>query len=159
MWFRRQPIATLLILCSANICRSPTAAALMHTRFRALRLHRAIQVISAGTDAVPGMVPDPRMSAMARELNVNMRGLYSRRLVPGLLQRATAVYAMEPRHLEAARELADQNPGQTWELFHPEGLPIDDPYFGSRAEVRRVFEILVDCSTERAEQWQAAVRE
>jgi len=158
MWWRK-PDATVLILCTANVCRSPAAEALLRAQLRARGLGRRVRVLSAGTTALPGAAPDPRMQTLAGELGVRLRGQRSRPLTPALLAEASAVYAMETSHLDAADEQLGAPPGQLRELFDPRGEPIGDPYFGNMAAVRSVFERLADCAAARAVEWQRRLRQ
>lgn len=153
MWFRRRPRQTLLVLCSANICRSPAAEALLREQLRALGSYKSVAVLSAGTEAQVGMSPDPRMRDLASEIGVKIRGR-SRPLDAALLAQATVVYAMEPEHLQSADAIMDAPEGQRRELFDPTGAPIADPYYGSKAAVREVFETLQRVARERALEWQ-----
>lgn len=158
MWWRREPEATLLVLCTANICRSPAAGALLRAQLRSLGVGSRVRVLTAGTDAVPGMPPDPRMQALLREAGVGLRGQRSTVLGPSLLAAATAVYAMESEHLAAAQAVHPRPSGQTRELFNPRGEPVFDPYFRSLVEVRAVFAELAEAAEQRAVQWQRALR-
>lgn len=153
MWPFRKPEVVLLVLCTANICRSPAAEALLRQALKRLGLSRRVRVLSAGTAVgAPGAHPDPRMRSLAAEVGVPMRGMRAQPLTPALLESATVVYGMESAHLIAVEGVL---PGYTGEvlLLDPEHIPIDDPYFGNKAGVRQVFERLALLAESRAEDW------
>jgi protein-tyrosine phosphatase len=152
-WFRR-PEVTLLVVCSANICRSPAAQVLLTDALKHHGLARRVRVVSAGTSvASPGARPDPRMQALGKELGLSFRGIEARPLTRKALEQATETYVMEPEHLQAIAALApDLSPGNVM-LLDPTGAPIEDPYFGSRADVRRAFEQILRCVAQRTQEW------
>jgi len=152
MWWRK-PEATVLILCTANVCRSPVAAALLRAELKRFGLGRRVGVVSAGTAVTARLPVDARMRALAAAAGVKLSGSGSTPLDRELLSRADAVYAMELSHLEAAAQVLNPPEGQLRGLFHPAGKPVPDPYFGTMADVRAVFEEIADCAGERALQW------
>jgi protein-tyrosine phosphatase len=154
VWPFSRPQVTLLILCSANVCRSPVAAALLREALRRRGLRRQVRVLSAGTEvAAPGALADPRMVSIAAEIGIRLKGHRAQPLTDLQLQQATVVYAMEPAHLEACAALPGWD-GTEGDLLDPQGLPVDDPYFGDKAGVRAAFEHLVAVCDARADEWQ-----
>lgn len=151
-WFRR-PEAHILVLCTANICRSPAAEVLLRDALRQRGLGRRVKVTSAGTEVgAPGATPDPRMVSIAAEGGLAMRRLYATAVTADAIATATLVYVMEPAHREAIEHLL-QETGTACELLDPEGVPVEDPYFGSKANVRAVFERLAIIAQQRADEW------
>jgi protein-tyrosine phosphatase len=154
VWPFRRPRITLLVLCSANICRSPAAALLLEAALARRGLKRRLRVISAGTAVgAPGAPADPRMIAIAAESGLRLRGHRAQPLTPALLEAATAVYAMEAEHLEASDALVPEATAER-ALFDPAGEPVDDPYFGDKAGVRAAFERLALHAEARAGEWE-----
>lgn len=153
-WLKQAPEVTLLVVCSANVCRSPVAEWLLRDALRRRGVGRRVGVVSAGTDAAPvPMQPDPRMVSLCSEQGIKSgRGL-SRPITLDLIAGASAIYVMEPTHREKICELDLTSADKTIELFDPAGDPIDDPYFGSRADLRVAFERILTCAELRAEQW------
>jgi protein-tyrosine phosphatase len=152
-WFRR-PGVTLLMVCTANVCRSPAAQVLLQGAFRARGLHRLIRVHSAGTAvAAPGARPDPRMADLGSELGLSFRGISAKPLTVSDLEHADAIYVMEPEHLSALEALAPGSTGGRATLLDPRGAPIQDPYFGSKADVRLAFDQIAESVEHRAEEW------
>jgi protein-tyrosine phosphatase len=127
-------MASLLIVCTANICRSPMAEAV----FKA-RLGEHFQTIeSAGVHADPrgGPVDARAAAALARHALSLDRKWRSRRVSADDLARFDLVLAMEADHVAALREKAT-TPEQRAKVkllldLVPElaGQEVPDPYFG-----------------------------
>ena len=66
----------VLIVCLGNICRSPTAEAVLRSRAKALGVN--VKVDSAGTIGYhQGNPPDPRSKAAAEKRGYSFKGIYS----------------------------------------------------------------------------------
>ncbi len=82
----------VLFVCTANICRSPSAEALARAAGSA-----DLQFASAGTHARDGAPINPDMVA-ALPSGLDTSGFRSRRLTPALLEDADLVVTMEVAH-------------------------------------------------------------
>lgn len=136
----------VLFVCTANICRSPMAAAI----FGALaeEMGMACEPCSAGTAA---LVNEPIASSarMAlEEIGINPDGHRARQVDEAMLEGADLVLAMTPQHAAALRHLSvSARPkvhtllGYAHDAPDSEGIP--DPYGQSmtayRASVRRLL--------------------
>ena len=126
-------MAAVLLVCTANICRSPMAEAI----FRA-RLGEVFKTIaSAGVHADPrgGPVDARAAAALARHHYSLDRKWRSRRVEPEALGRYDLVLAMEADHVDALRKKAAPELHARILLltdFVPElaGQDVPDPYFG-----------------------------
>ena len=111
------PATSVLIVCKANICRSPMAEVLW--RAGAERRARPVVVASAGLDAQPGQPPDPVcINLMAAR---GIRGLAEHRSVRVNLQEAgrhELILAMEPQQVQRIRALAPTLAGRVYLLGH-----------------------------------------
>lgn len=149
MWsrlFRQRRL--VLVVCTANICRSPVAAAMLRSRLKKLGYGRDFDVRSAGVRVgMPGQGPDPRMKALAARAGLSLRGERAEQLTSSLASRAELIVVMEQRHidevgelLEAAavmpslRRLGDWYGGDTG----ADG-DIADPYFANRSALEVAF--------------------
>ncbi len=152
MWPFSKPEYSVLVVCTANICRSPVAAALLSGHLKAQGLGRRVLVHSAGTGvAASGAPADPRMVALAAQRGVALRRHRSRAVDKDLLTSVDLILGMEQVHLDAVIDLAPEY-AEICELLDGNGTPIADPYFGSRADVREAFErIDVLCQKRAAE--------
>lgn len=135
-WWR--PQVRVLFVCTANVCRSPLAEALLRQRLRGLGLQRRVAVASAGTRVgQPGRPPDPRLRKLALEAGFKLGRIRARQVTPTMLAESDHVLAMEPEHLRelaalypggelpgAARLLGTCEPSMT-----PAAAAIPDPYF------------------------------
>lgn len=100
-----------LVVCTANVCRSPAAEILLNLAFRRDDLDGGLRAQSAGVDAVPGA----SMCAQTRErLGAEAPGHAARRLTSADLDRATIVLALDRSHRSACARLA---PGCRSRLF------------------------------------------
>ena len=126
-------MAAVLLVCTANICRSPMAEAI----FKA-RLGEVFKTIaSAGVHADPrgGPVDARAAAALERHKYSLERRWRSRRVDPEQLGQYDLVLAMEAEHVQALRkQAAPEHRARILLLtdFLPEmaGQDIPDPYFG-----------------------------
>ncbi|MFG6485248.1 low molecular weight protein-tyrosine-phosphatase [Roseateles sp. BYS78W] len=126
-------MAALLLVCTANICRSPMAEAI----FKA-KLGDVFKTIdSAGVHADPRGGPvDARAAAALARHNYSLdRKWRSHRMEPEQIGKYDLVLAMEAEHVEALRkQAAPEQQARILMLtdFVPEmaGQDIPDPYFG-----------------------------
>ncbi|PLW81544.1 low molecular weight phosphotyrosine protein phosphatase [Kineobactrum sediminis] len=145
MWFR--PELRVLFVCTANVCRSPLAEAMLRHRLRAMGLGRRVQVRSAGTRVGQrGRRPDPRVVKVAGEAGVSLGRIRAAPLVPDMLANSDYVLVMDRGHLsditvlmgdapvpESVRLLGEYVSAETAEA------DIADPYFGHLEGFVEVF--------------------
>jgi len=93
---------TVLIVCTANLIRSPLAAALLRKKLKQAYL-TGVQVDSAGTWAEPGLSARRSIRDLEGRLGIDLEGHRSRMISAELLAEADVVYVMEADHLEALR--------------------------------------------------------
>jgi protein-tyrosine phosphatase len=126
--------ATLLVVCHANLCRSPMAAALLAQRMPDW------PVVSAGIAARDGEPADPRACDAMRAHGLDLAAHRARRLDAALCEQAALVLVME----HAQRRFIEQRfafaRGRVFGLgvaLDAQGaarhFDIDDPYRGPRA--------------------------
>jgi protein-tyrosine phosphatase len=126
-------MAAVLLVCTANICRSPMAEAIFRTR-----LGDVFKTIaSAGVHADPRGGPvDARAAAALARHNYSLdRKWRSRRVQPQELGQYDLVLVMEAEHADALRaKAAPEHHARIVLLtdFVPElaGQDVPDPYFG-----------------------------
>jgi protein-tyrosine phosphatase len=126
-------MAALLLICTANICRSPMAEAI----FRAKLGDVFKTIASAGVHADPrgGPVDARAAAALARHNYSLERKWRSRRVQPEELGQYDLVLVMESEHADALRAKAAPEHHARIALltdFVPElaGQDVPDPYFG-----------------------------
>ncbi|MDX6647730.1 MAG: low molecular weight protein-tyrosine phosphatase [Miltoncostaeaceae bacterium] len=131
------PPVRLCFVCLGNICRSPTAAAVMVHRVAQAGLAHRITVESAGTgDWHVGEAPDRRAVAEARRRGIEMTSR-GRQFVRGDFARFELVLAMDASNVAALRSIAPDDRARAkirlLRSFDPKAggdLAVPDPYFG-----------------------------
>jgi protein-tyrosine phosphatase len=89
----------ILLVCTANICRSPMGAALLRHRIDALGA--AAEVETAGFLEAGRPVTEQAIRLLARR-GLDVSGHTSRRVDADVVRSATLVIGMEPRHVQEA---------------------------------------------------------
>ena len=98
----------ILVVCTANICRSPVGEALLRERLHEQGLE-GWEVASAGTWAYPGQSAAEYSSLLMAEQGLNIEEHASQIVSDELLQENDLVLCMERGHVEALRaEFSDQ---------------------------------------------------
>jgi protein-tyrosine-phosphatase len=121
----------VLFVCTANICRSPMAAALFRARVtKSLPDGKDWLVDSAGTWATDGQrVSENSVKAMAAR-GIDISSHRSKTVSGALLDLFDLILVMEPGHQEALRVEFPEAVQRIFLLSEMSGpsLPIDDPY-------------------------------
>ncbi len=141
-----QETASVLFVCMGNICRSPTAEALLRHLVAEEGLEGRIRIDSAGTiDYHEGAPPDLRMSEAAARRGYELGGR-SRSITPEDAYRFDLIVAMDRSNLADVTEILDGGPANVRLLsdFLDEGAPVDlpDPYYGGPQGFERVLDLL-----------------
>jgi protein-tyrosine-phosphatase len=139
----------ILFVCTANICRSPMAAAM----FNALAEERglAYRAESAGVAALVDEDMAPNARAALGELGIYAGDHRARRVSEEMLEGADLVLTMGPQHVAALRRLgADPKGGKVYALPEyalgasgEEGIP--DPYGNTMTAYRASVRQLLEC--------------
>jgi protein-tyrosine phosphatase len=150
----------VLFVCLGNICRSPTAEAVVRELLRREAPELAVEVDSAGThDYHRGSPPDPRAIAAARRRGIDMTALRARRVRAADFERFDLVLAMDRENLRQLQSLAPEPYRQRIRLFleyapQLERQEVPDPYYGGAAG----FEEVLDLAEEAGRGLLAALR-
>ncbi len=124
-------MAAILFVCTANICRSPMAEALMKAR------HPAAfgEIKSAGVHAGPRGEPiDARAAAALTRVDAApSKKFRSRRVQPSDFEHFDLIVAMESEHLDALRQQCPPELQGKLRLLRDDGQDVPDPYFGPAA--------------------------
>jgi len=121
-----------LLVCTANICRSPMAEALW--RDAAQRLRCVLPVTSVGIEARPGSPADPVAVELFAERGIDLSGHRARRFHAITAMRHELVLVMEPEHQRRILLAAPALAGRVHLLGRWGVGPIEDPHGGSRPE-------------------------
>ena len=142
----------VLFVCSANICRSPTAAGVFGRLVQGENLDAMITVDSAGTHAGPmGEPPDPRAQAAATQRGIDLSAMRGREITADDFREFDYILAMDGDNYE---HLQVQCPGELkhkirrlmeFAAEHPDD-EIPDPYFGAVAGFEQVLDMIEDAA-------------
>ncbi|HXF35729.1 MAG TPA: low molecular weight protein arginine phosphatase [Actinomycetota bacterium] len=107
---------TILVVCTGNICRSPTAAAFLREALERRFGPGAFEVRSAGTMAWEGSPPPPEAVAAGAELGVDLSGHRAAALTHGMVDEADLVVTMAREHRDAIHRAVPAAVGRTFTL-------------------------------------------
>jgi protein-tyrosine-phosphatase len=93
--------ANLLVVCTANIARSPLVAALFEVHARVRGLDGELEIASAGTRAREGHAAAPPSVAIAAGWGVDLRQHRSQPVSDELLERSDLILTMTEGHRDA----------------------------------------------------------
>jgi protein-tyrosine-phosphatase len=127
--------ATIVTVCTANICRSPMAAALLqHALAAQPEPLRSYRVISAGVSAHPGEPISENSVIALKKVGLDLSSHRSQMLTQRMIDEAMLVLCMTESHRTLIMRQAVPAPKNVF-LFRefmtrPEDLEIPDPYGG-----------------------------
>ncbi|WP_341896260.1 low molecular weight protein-tyrosine-phosphatase [Ferrovibrio terrae] len=130
-----KPDFAVLMVCTGNICRSPTADGLLRHALLRHGLAERVEVDSAGThDYHIGDPPDRRSIATARRYGVDLSGLRARQVTAKDFARFDLVLAMDDGHFRQLQRLCPPTHRDRLKLYlsyAPQfGRDVPDPYYG-----------------------------
>ncbi|GAB2918561.1 low molecular weight protein-tyrosine-phosphatase [Paraburkholderia jirisanensis] len=127
--------ANVLIVCHANVCRSPAAENLFKAK---LREHAGTQIAfhSAGIRAVDGDTMDPVMRRLLGERGIVAGEHHARRLNRHMVRDADLVLVTERRQVKDVEALDQTARGKVHALGKWEGSDVSDPHGGEESEYR-----------------------
>jgi protein-tyrosine phosphatase len=134
------------MVCLGNICRSPTAEAVLRAKLEAAGLGDRIVVDSAGTGSWHiGSPPDARSQRHAATRGYDLSALRGRQVAALDFHRFDLILAMDEDNLADLRRLAPQGTRRAeLHLFAPVEVP--DPYAGGAAGFERVLDLIESAS-------------
>jgi protein-tyrosine phosphatase len=137
----------ILFVCLGNICRSPTAEAVLRTLAAREAPELSIEIDSAGTAGYHvGEPPDPRTRAAAARRGYQMQALRARIVEPADFERFDLILAMDEENLRVLRGRAPAVAHERLRLFlefAPAGTPaeVPDPYYGGPNGFEEVLDL------------------
>lgn len=136
----------ILMVCTGNICRSPTAEVVFREFLKKNSLDKKVQVDSAGThDYHVGETPDPRAVAHARRRGYDISGLRARQVAAADFESFDLLLAMDRGHLRVMERLCAPQHRHKLTLFLDFGglkeKEVPDPYYGGPEEFERLLDM------------------
>jgi protein-tyrosine phosphatase len=140
----------LLVVCTANICRSPLAAAVLQKTLPP----GSARIASAGVPALSGNPADPIVQQLARERGYGELSSHrSQPVLPMMLAQHDIVLAMEDRHVADILAMAPTLTGRVRRYAEP--LPwltnVADPVGKERSH----YEFCLGVLEQGADQWRS----
>jgi protein-tyrosine-phosphatase len=138
----------ILFICTANICRSPMAEAIMRKLVNERPDAKKWRVESAGTWGLDGYGPANRAQVVIGEMGLNISGHRARTVTRTMLHSFDLILTMESGHKEALNAEFPKISNRVWMLTEMIGnsKDIPDPIAGTlddfRATARNLEQIL-----------------
>jgi protein-tyrosine phosphatase len=138
--------ASLLFVCTGNICRSPTAEGVA----RALAARHGVdcELESAGIGAWHvGEAPDTRTINAASTRGYDLSNQRARQLAPGDFDRFDHIIALDAGHLRQLHQMAPDGGKARLSLLmdwsdRASSVDVPDPYYGDREDFDQVIEMV-----------------
>jgi protein-tyrosine phosphatase len=144
-----KPELRVLMVCTGNICRSPTAEGVLRRKLVDAGLAGRVEVQSAGTvDYHAGSPPDHRAQQSAQRRGYDLSRQRARQLRPEDFERFDLLVAMDQDHVERMVDMAPESLASRIHLlmdFSPtrsKGMGVPDPYYGAPAGFERVLDLI-----------------
>jgi len=135
-----------------NICRSPTAEAVLRTKLRERAPELTIEIDSAGThDYHIGEAPDPRTIEAAARRGLDLRDLRARMVESVDFPRFDLILAMDRLNQATLLERAPREYHERIRLFleftaDGSGRDVPDPYYGGATGFEQVLDLAEEAS-------------
>jgi protein-tyrosine phosphatase len=145
-------VFSVLLVCMSNICRSPTAAAVLKQLIESKRLGNKVEIDSAGTHGYHlGEGADPRTKRAAASRGYDLSLHCARKVVYQDLEDFDLILAMDKINQDNLRRMASPEQQAKIKLFMDysanfEDDEVPDPYYGLGHTFDLVLDMLEDGS-------------
>ena len=141
----------ILMVCTGNICRSPTAEGVLRAKLQRAGLQAQVQVESAGTQGFhSNEPPDARAVRAAAQRGYQIGNLRARPMKPEDFSSFDWLLAMDQSHMAwLLKRSPPQAAGRITLLMplarqHPGMQEVPDPYYGGPAGFEHVLDLVED---------------
>jgi protein-tyrosine phosphatase len=136
----------VLMVCLGNICRSPTAEAVLRHKLQVAGLAGRVEVDSAGTGSWHiGSPPDARSQRHAARRGYDLSALRARQVSEDDFHRFDLILAMDHDNLADLQRLAPDGSARAEVRLFAE-VEVPDPYTGGPDGFERVLDLVESCS-------------
>ena len=139
---------SILMVCTANICRSPIAHGLMRHLLDLKGLNNLVTVESAGTHIIQkGLSPDVRAQQVAGQHGIDLSDLRSRNIRHKDFSAFDSILVMDNENYHILQQICPEEHRHKISLImefasQSDELEVPDPYFSNIAGFERVFSML-----------------
>lgn len=142
------PGFSVLFVCHGNICRSPTAEAVMRSRVLRAGMEQRLKIDSAGTsDCHAGEPPDRRAERVAGQRGYDLSALRARQVTDDDFQKFDLILAADQQNLDTLMRRCPAKYQRKLALILdvlPDGREreVPDPYYGGPTGFDHVLDLL-----------------
>ena len=142
----------VLVVCTGNICRSPTGEGVLRERARTRGLEHLVRVASAGTHSYHvGEPPDPRAIDHASRRGYDLSPQRAAQVMRKDFESYDYILAMDRGHLRLLRAMQPAGSRANVGLFLDasdrwKGEDVPDPYYGGAEDFERVLDMVEEAS-------------
>lgn len=124
----------ILIVCTGNICRSPTAEYILKG------LLPNLFIVSAGVTAIPNRQVADEAIISAKKNNIDISSHVARQLTPNMCEFSDLILVMEESHIEDVASISPQSRSKTMLLGQwTNPIFIRDPYKKSQETFDQIY--------------------
>ncbi|MFK8066671.1 MAG: low molecular weight protein-tyrosine-phosphatase [Gammaproteobacteria bacterium] len=146
---KRKQKKRILTVCTGNICRSPSAEAVLHQMFEQAGLSQLFEIDSAGTQAVnfAGASPDPDAINAAARRQYSLAGLQARQFELSDFHEFDYILAMDKENYQRISYLKPINSRAELRLFMSfipalSTTDVPDPYRRRTAAFEKALDLI-----------------
>lgn len=151
-------IKNVLVVCLGNICRSPMGEGILRDAIESAYLH--VEVDSAGTQGYhAGEAPDPRAIRCMKEHGIDISQQSARKLMAADFEQFDLILTMDQQNFINAQNVAPNailrqkvKPFLS-SLPNAETQEVPDPYYGSRSDFEKVYELCSQAAQAWCKEW------
>jgi len=146
---------SILVVCTANVCRSPMGHAILREIIKYRGLKHKVRVDSAGTHVpINGRLPDKRSLKVLEEEGIDIKSLKTRQLKIKDIEKFDYIVVMDKENKAAIEKIIGKKSHKVRLLMEfsvntntRAGIEVPDPYYGHPSEFKSVFKLVeVGCS-------------